>query len=446
MAWANLQKPAAAAGAVLGGTTLAKAFAGGCSYGSRIIVFVSAWKATAVTCTGVTDSAGNPYSKDLDLVDATSTVHASIWSAPNFSTSTVTVTATISASGATVGMAINEFSGLSMAVGSAAVDGTGSASANGATSITTSAFTTTGLNEMVFGTCNGNGDNKTFTKGATYTAAQNNSPEGNADIATQYKDTGASGTSTTSNYTMSAGTGHNNALMVIYKLAITAIGTLVSAVASPAQATLSVTPAAKGNLLALAIETKFTSGQNYFVTGVSGGGVLEWTRWVQLLPDNQAIHEITIWTGIVTSTGAQTITATYSNAGTASTELSCQEFRPWNGTDAMWAFDVGGVQSNAASTAPPYPSLTPTFSGGELYFGFIQWPGSGSAGATAGCVYATDANGNQCVYCTNVTATLAPVASSASQVSSTGAVLMRLLTVKPPAPPSRQAAMRAAIW
>lgn len=204
---------------------------------------------------------------------------------------------------------------------------------------------------------------------------------------------------------------------------ITAVGSLISAVAAQ-QTTLSVSPAAAGNILMLAVETKFTVGQNYSCTGVSGGGCTQWTRAVQLLPDAQGIHEITIWYGVVTTPGAATITATFSNAGTVSTELACQEFHPSTGANTAWVADVVGTISSAASTTPPYPPLTPT-STGELYFGFIQWPGSGSGGGTTGFIYQTDANGNQVAYNLNVSGTVSPVASSASQVSSAGAVLMR---------------------
>lgn len=212
---------------------------------------------------------------------------------------------------------------------------------------------------------------------------------------------------------------------------ITAVGTLVSAVAAQ-QTTLSVTPAAAGNVLCLAVETKFTAGQNYSCTGVSGGGVPAagsfgaWTRAMQLLPDAQGIHEISIWFGLVTTPGAGTITATYSNAGTVSTEMACQEFSPSTGANTVWVIDVVGGISSGASTSPPYPSLTPT-STGELYFGFIQWPGSGSGGGTTGFTYQTDANGNQVAYNLNVSGTVSPVASSASQVSSAGGVLLRAM-------------------
>jgi hypothetical protein len=223
MAWANLQKPATAAGAVLGGSTITQTFAA-LTNGSRIIVMVSCWKSAAVTCTGVADTV-NTYTKDVDIVDAVSSVHASIWSAPNTSTSALTVTATISATGSSTSICIMEFSGLSTTSGSGARDGTSTASMNSGTSIVTSpAVTTTAANELAFGSINGNGDNKTFTKGATYTLGQNNSPDGNADVGTEYKDTGASSSSITADWTMTAGSGHNNALAVVYKLAAVVVG------------------------------------------------------------------------------------------------------------------------------------------------------------------------------------------------------------------------------
>lgn len=224
---------------------------------------------------------------------------------------------------------------------------------------------------------------------------------------------------------------------------ISPVGSLISAVATPAQSTLSVSPQAVGNLLALAVETKFAIGQNYFCTGVTGGGVPAsgesmWKRRIQLLPDAQGIHEITIWTGVVTTVGASTITATYSNAGTVSTTLNCQEFAPSTAARTGWSFDIGATASNLASITPTYPSLTPTQTiVGELYFGFIQWPGSGSAtnGIPPGCVYQTDSNGNQIVYNVGVRASVLPIASSVSQVSSTAATLMRAVPISRIMPP-----------
>jgi hypothetical protein len=224
MAWANLQKPAAAAGATLGAFTLAQTFGSALTNGSRIIVAVSCWIAAGnSTCSGVADTV-NTYTKDGSIIDAVSKVETSIFSAPNTSSSALTVTATMTQSGSTCAICIMEFSGLSSTAGAGALDGTGTASVNGATSITTTSATTHAANELAVCAMTGNGDNRTFTKDATYTAAQNNSPDGNADIGTEYKDTGASGSAITGAWTISAGSGHNDAVLVIYKLPTLTVG------------------------------------------------------------------------------------------------------------------------------------------------------------------------------------------------------------------------------
>jgi hypothetical protein len=219
MAWANLQKPATAAGVVLGGSTIAQTFAGACTNNSRIIVAVGCWKSANVTCTGVADTV-NTYTKDRDHVQTVSGVHTSIWSAPNTSTSALTITATISATGADASICIDEFSGLSTTSGAGAVDGTGEAQAGfGASTITTSAVTTTAANELAVATITGNGDNRSFAAGSGYTLGQNNAPDPNQDILTEWEDTGASSSSITGTATFGNSSGNGEALLVVYKLA-----------------------------------------------------------------------------------------------------------------------------------------------------------------------------------------------------------------------------------
>lgn len=228
MAWANLQKPAAAAGIATAGFTVAQTFGSACSNGSRIVVAVSAWDiGKTSTCTGVADTV-NTYTKDIDIIDSSSGVHTSIWSAPNTSTSALTVTATLSVTASARSICIMEFSGLSATSGSGARDGTAVAvstnTSTGFTITTAATGATTGANELAVCVATGNGDNRTFTKGSTYTLAQSNAPDANADIGTEYKDTGSSGVTVTGDWAIGAGNGHNDAVLVIYKLAAAAGG------------------------------------------------------------------------------------------------------------------------------------------------------------------------------------------------------------------------------
>jgi hypothetical protein len=75
---------------------------------------------------------------------------------------------------------------------------------------------------------------------------------------------------------------------------------------------------------------------------------------------------------------------------------------------------TGVVDTGVPTTAPNYPTLTPT-STKEAYFGLLSVPGSVSAGSTPGVVYQVDARGNQCAYAESVSSTITPVASGSSQ-------------------------------
>lgn len=233
MAWANLQKPATAAGQVLAGTTITQTFASACTNGSRIIVAVGCWKSANVTCTGVSDGT-NTYTKDIDQVQPVSGVHTSTWSAPNTATTALTITATISASGADAAICIAEFSGLSTTSGVGAVDGTSTGtSAFGATTITSGSVTTTAANELAFGNVTGNGDVRSFTAGTGWTLGTTNTPDPDQDILTEYKDTGASGSGITATATFGNGSGNGGILLSIYKLAAAVTVTWPPSVVDP---------------------------------------------------------------------------------------------------------------------------------------------------------------------------------------------------------------------
>jgi hypothetical protein len=117
--------------------------------GNRIVVEVGIWNASHATARSVTDSAGNTYTEVLHFVASDGT-EQSVWTAPvtvgGGTRPTVTVTPT---SVADVGVAVVEYSGLSTAAGTAAIDqsatasgttgGAGGTVASGATPPTTAA-------------------------------------------------------------------------------------------------------------------------------------------------------------------------------------------------------------------------------------------------------------------------------------------------------------------
>jgi IPT/TIG domain len=203
---------------------------------------------------------------------------------------------------------------------------------------------------------------------------------------------------------------------------ITAVGTLYTHTNQPSLSTetISVSPAAAGNVLALAIETKFPSGvPSFTASGVSGGGVTTWKKARSSLTID-GIHEQELWWGVVTTSGPSTITVSYTSGSTSgnaesATALDVQEFRSSSGTSTVWSLDVTGVvDTGVPTTVPNYPTLTPT-STNEAYFGYLAVPGFVSAGSTPGVVYQVDARGNQCAYAQSVSSMITPVASGSSQ-------------------------------
>jgi hypothetical protein len=115
---------------------------------------------------------------------------------------------------------------------------------------------------------------------------------------------------------------------------------------------------------------------------VSGGGVTTWTLLAEQPYWSVSGGSEWIYWGIVTATGSQTITV----SGTGSGQSYCQEFSKSGGT---WAADGNGSYTENSSGTVAMPSLTPTSSGAELYFGAVntQAP-SMPAGSTSGYTYA----------------------------------------------------------
>ena len=218
---------------------------------------------------------------------------------------------------------------------------------------------------------------------------------------------GTSATSSADHFTYTAAT-----------VTISAVGALQSHTNQPSAASeqISVSPAAAGNVLALAVEEKFPTTPAFSVATVSGGGV---TTWHKALggPTSDAIHGQELWWGTVTTPGASTITVTFTAASTAgtsesATSLDVQEFHSSIGAGTVWAVDANGVVDTGASTTTPnYPTLTPTGSH-RAYFGYLSVIGSVSAGTTPGVVYQPDLRGNQCAYDVDVSAAITPTASS----------------------------------
>ena len=206
---------------------------------------------------------------------------------------------------------------------------------------------------------------------------------------------------------------------------ITAVGTLVTANSDPltaSQATIEVSPGAVGDVLAMAIETKFPSGPSLTASGVSGGGVSTWTKAASHTTTD-GTHDEELWWGVVTTTGTNLqITVSFSQTPTSpsAASLDVQEFRPSSGAATSWSLDVEGVEyasTGAGTTGPYFPALTPTSpSTNEAYFGYLAVPGSVTTvnGTPTGVVYQVDLRGNETAYDESVSSNVAPVTSSAT--------------------------------
>lgn len=160
--------------------------------------------------------------------------------------------------------------------------------------------------------------------------------------------------------------------------------------------TLADSPAGKGNLLVLYSHT--TNGVT--ISGVSGGGVTNWTKVTSNSASGTGQGNNEMWRGIVTTAGAGTITVTYSGAA-GSNEIVAQEFT-MGSTSGTWAVDTSGTAINSgAQTTINYPSLTAN-SSAELYTGYAWSQNAMSAGATTGFTYAATSGGKYLAYNTSV--------------------------------------------
>jgi len=196
---------------------------------------------------------------------------------------------------------------------------------------------------------------------------------------------------------------------------ITAVGTLAGK-AGTDTTTVAVTPAHVGDLLVLAV--KVGSG-TVTASSVTGGGVSTWTR-AQGPYTGYAGNDLEIWTGVVTSTGAATVTVGFSSSVTSIyTGLAVQEFSASSGTSTVWSVDTGAGITNASSSSVTFPTLTPTGTG-ELYFGYAAVANTGVAGSSAGVTYAVTTDADVVAYDTDVTAALAPTATQSPAGTSGG--------------------------
>ena len=197
---------------------------------------------------------------------------------------------------------------------------------------------------------------------------------------------------------------------------------------SGAQETLSLSPKAAGDLLALAIETRFPSTPSFTAASVVGGGVSTWHKALSHLTAD-GTHDEELWWGTVTTPGPSMLRVGFtpgagSGTSDSASSLDVAEFRSTALGSTVWSADVTGELDTAhPSTTPAYPALTAS-KASELYFGYLVVPGAVRAGTTPGVEYREDACGNQVASDTSVSGTITPTASSPAQTSSSIGMLV----------------------
>jgi hypothetical protein len=161
--------------------------------GDRMVVQVGTWNTESARATAVQDSAGNIYTKLLSNVGPDDT-EQSVWTAPITSGgSPLTITATVSSS-ADIGVAAVEYSGLSLAGGTGAVDQLIKAAGNVAAASSGPTAATTDGSELAVGFYLDSGFGRTLTAGAGFTQRVNVSPTGDMEFVIEDKAVGIGAT------------------------------------------------------------------------------------------------------------------------------------------------------------------------------------------------------------------------------------------------------------
>jgi titin len=165
--------------------------------GNRLVVEVGVWSGSGAKTSSVTDTAGDTFTEVSHFTGPDQT-EQSVWTAPVTAGAgnTPAVTAKFSASGDAAITAL-EYSGLSTAAGSAAVDQTASASGTTTTagSVSSGPTAATGAgNELAVGFYSDSGFSDTLTAGSGYTARTNISNNGDMELLAEDQVVGAGAT------------------------------------------------------------------------------------------------------------------------------------------------------------------------------------------------------------------------------------------------------------
>ncbi|HEY4096235.1 MAG TPA: N,N-dimethylformamidase beta subunit family domain-containing protein, partial [Baekduia sp.] len=302
--------------------------------GNRLVVLAGAWSQGRATISGVTDAAGNTYTRATS-VTASDDTQLSVWTAPITAGAGTRPVITITATGtADIGGAALEYTGLSSAAGSASIDAvktaTGTAGSSGfVTSGATAA--TTGANQLAMGFYVDSGWSRTLTADPSFTERVNVSPASDMEFVVEdaVADTGTTPAAHVS-------TAANTPWLM---------ATVVFKNGAPTPPALSVSPASlsfRGT-----VGSSSPAAKTLAVTN-SGGGTLNWTAsesapWLSVAPASG------------TNDGTVTVTPAIAGlpAGTYTTDISI------TATGASGSPVTVPVTFTVDPILPPVLSVTP---------------------------------------------------------------------------------------
>lgn len=150
-----------------------------------------------------------------------------------------------------------------------------------------------------------------------------------------------------------------------------------------------------GDLGLLAI-ANFGSG-TIKISTVSSTKATGWTQVVTGLDGSEG-WTVSLWVGTITSTGADSITVTWSGTTPTSYEVMFDEFNSGLGSSNVWAVVTGG---SLRTTASPwnYPSLTSNTVTLQTYWGYqATLSGNPTGGTGTGFTFTTTAGANQIAW------------------------------------------------
>ncbi len=414
------------------GSTLQLTPASAISAGDRIVVMAGVWSSGRATISGVTDSAGNTYTRATSAV-ASDDTELSVWTAPvtagDGTRPAITVTATGSAD---IGGAALEYAGVSAAAGTAAIDAVKSASgtSSGAGFVSSGATPAlTGGNELTLGFYADSGFGRTLSADPGYTERVNVSPT--SDMEFVVEDTTAGLGDTPAARVSTAGTTPWSMATVVFKTA------------APSAPALSVSPASlsfRATLGGASPAAKTLSVSN------AGGGTLSWTAaegatWLSVAP------------GSGTNAGTVTVTPAIAGlaAGTYTTDITVTAAGASGSPKTIpVTFTVDPIVPPSLSVTPASLAFSATMGGAapaaktlavaNTGGGTLSWTAAAdaswltvtpSSGTDAGTLTVTPAIGglDPGTYTATVTVSGAGAGGSPATIPVT-------LTIDPPAPPA----------